>query len=141
MSEELKNKFRRANEEAWNKGNTDAMDEVYAADFVYHRPPFADIEGLEAGKQDVVDTFKAWSDIEFTIHEIVMEGNTTVTRYTWRGKRLGQNPDLPNMIIGKEVILVGCAVSHWANGKVIEEWEFSDYLGYYTQLGVIPPIE
>lgn len=136
MSEELKNKFRRVNEEAWNKGNTDSMDEVYAADFIYHRPPFADIEGLEANKQDAADTFAAFSDIEFTIHEMVMEGNTTFTRFTWRAKHKGQYPST-----SKEVTLVGCAVSHWANGKVIEEWEFSDYLGYYTQLGVIPPIE
>jgi len=141
MSEVLKNKLRRAIEETWNKGNTDAWDELYSADFVCHRPPFADIEGLEANKQDVADTFTVFSDIEFTIHEMVIEGNTTVTRYTWRAKRTGQYPGLSNSPIGKEVILVGCAVNHWANGKVIDEWEFSDYLGYYTQLGVIPPIE
>jgi predicted ester cyclase len=136
MSEELKKEFRRVLEESWNKGNTDGMNELYAADFVYHRPPFADIKGLEAGKQDVADTFTAFSDIEFTIHEMVMEGNTTFTWFTWKAKHTGQYPST-----SKEVILVGCAVSHWANGKVIEEWEFSDYLGYYTQLGVIPPIE
>jgi predicted ester cyclase len=141
MSEELKNKFRRAIEEAWNNGNTDAWAEVYAADYVHHRPPFADIEGLEAGKQDVVDTFTTFSDNEFTIHEIVMEGNTSVIRYTWRAKHPGQSSDIPNSSTGKEVTMMGCAVSHWANGKVIEEWEFSDYLGYNTQLGVIPPIE
>ena len=66
------------------------MDELYAVDYVHHRPPFADIKGLEAGKQDVADTFTAFSDIEFTIYEIVMEGNTTVTRFTWQAKRTGQ---------------------------------------------------
>jgi predicted ester cyclase len=141
MSEELKSKFRRSIEEAWNKGNTDTWDEFFAADFVCHRPPFTDIKGLEANKQDVANTFTVFSDIEFTIHEMVMEGNTTVTRYTWRAKRTGQYPGIPISPIGKEVIMIGCAVSHWENGKVIEEWEFSDYLGYYTHLGVIPPLE
>jgi predicted ester cyclase len=112
------------------------MNELYAADFVYHRPPFTDIKGLEAGKQYIADTFTAFSDIEFTIHEMVMEGNTTFTWFTWKAKHTGQS-----LSTSKEVTLVGCAVSHWANGKVIEEWEFSDYLGYYTQLGVIPPME
>jgi predicted ester cyclase len=141
MLEELKIKFRRDLEEGWNKGNTDAWDELYAVNYVHHRPPGADIEGLEAGKQDVAETFAAFSDIEFTIHEIVAEGNTTVARYTWRAKPTGQYPGLPISPIGKEVIMMGCAVSHWEIGKVIEEWEYSDYLGYYTQLGVIPPIE
>ena len=27
-----------------------------------------------------------------------------------------------------------------ANGKVVEEWEYSDYLGFLMQLGVIPPL-
>jgi hypothetical protein len=36
--------------------------------------------------------------------------------------------------------LVGCNVSHWTDGKVTEEWEYSDYLGLLMQLGVIPPL-
>jgi len=52
----------------------------------------------------------------------------------------GQSPTLPIPPTGVEVTLVGCNVSHWANGKIIEEWEFSDYLGLLTQLGVIPPL-
>lgn len=69
-----------------------------------------------------------------------MEGNTTVMRFTWRAKHTGEYPYLPNPPTGKEVILEGCDVYHWANGKVIEVWEFSDYLGLFTQLGAIPPL-
>ena len=140
MSEELKARFRRALEEGWNKGNLDAWDEVYAADYIHYRPPLAVFESLEAEKQDVANTLKAFSGSEITIHEIVMEGNTTATRWTWRARHTGQSPRLGIPPTGKEVTLVGCNVSHWANGKIIEEWEFSDYLGLLTQLGVIPPL-
>jgi predicted ester cyclase len=58
-----------------------------------------------------------------------MEGDTTAWWWTWRAKHTGQSPNLPIPATGKGVTLVGCNVSHWANGKIVEEWEYSDYLG------------
>ena len=52
--EDLETKIRWAGEEAWHKGNVDAFGEVYAEDYVWHRPPLPDIKGLEAAKQSVV---------------------------------------------------------------------------------------
>ena len=47
-AEDLKARIRQAALEAWRDGNLDALDDVYAADYVFHRPPFADEQGLEA---------------------------------------------------------------------------------------------
>jgi hypothetical protein len=44
----MKAKIRWASGEAWLKGNLDALDEVYAADYTWYRPPFPDISGIEA---------------------------------------------------------------------------------------------
>jgi predicted ester cyclase len=140
MSEELKTKLRRAIEEGWNKGNLDAWDEVYAADYVHNRPPLAVFRSLEDEKQSVAATLSAYSESHITIHEMVMEGDITMWRWTWQARHTGQSPDLPIPPTGKEVTLVGCNVSRWANGKVVEEWEYSDYLGFLMQLGVIPPL-
>jgi hypothetical protein len=41
---------------------------------------------------------------------------------------------------GKEVIKKGCVVVHIADGKVVEELEYADYLGFLQQLGVVPPL-
>jgi hypothetical protein len=41
---------------------------------------------------------------------------------------------------GKEVTLEGCVVIHVTNGKVTEEWEYSDDLGLLQQLGIVPPL-
>jgi hypothetical protein len=35
----------------------------------------------------------------------------------------------------------GCSVFHMVNGKIIKEWELADYLGFFTQLGAIPPLD
>lgn len=138
-NEELKAKLRQAGEEAW-KGNLDALDKVYAADYVYHRPPLPDLEGLEAAKQYIADARSAYSDIQWTYDEMIHEGNTTAYRWTWWGKHTGQSPSLPIPPTGKEVTLKGCTVVHWADGKVIEEFEYADFLGFLQQLGVVPPL-
>jgi hypothetical protein len=31
-------------------------------------------------------------------------------------------------------------VVHVKYGKVVEEWEYSDYLGFLQQLSVVPPL-
>ncbi len=137
---ELEAKMQRASEEAWYKGNVDAFDEVYAADCVSHAPPFPDKNGLEAVKQSVAATRPAYSDIQATFTDWVAEGDVIALRYTMRMKHTGVSPTLPIPPTGKEVTLEGCIVVHIKDGKVIEEWEYSDYLGFLQQLGVVPAL-
>jgi len=40
---------------------------------------------------------------------------------------------------GKQIIVAGIEIFHFANGKVVEEWINGDDLGLLQQLGVIPP--
>lgn len=141
MLGELKAKFLRAFNDGGNNGNTDAMYELCDIGLVHHRPPFPVIESLEAEKQDIESTFKAFPDIVFTIQELVTEGSTAVMRWTWRAKHTGQEPDLHTPPTDSEVSMQGCSVFRLANGKIILEWEFADYLGFFTQLGAIPPFD
>jgi len=59
---------------------------------------------------------------------------------TWHGRHTGQSPSLPILPTGKEVTLVGCIVVHVVDGKIVEEFEQSDYLGFLQQLDVVPPL-
>ena len=51
--EEIKARYCRAVEEAYYKGNLDPINELYDSDVIIHQPPFPDIEGLEAYKQNM----------------------------------------------------------------------------------------
>jgi steroid delta-isomerase-like uncharacterized protein len=138
--EELKAKIRWAGEEAWLKGNVDAFDEVYAADYVWHRPSLPDVSGLEAAKQSVAGMRSAYSDIQISYDEMVGEADSLAYRFSWRAKHTGESPTLPIPPTGKEVLLQGCIVVHIGDGKIVEEFEYSDYLGFLQQLGVVPPL-
>ena len=121
-------------------GNLDALDEVYAADYVWHRPPFPDTSGIEAVKESIEGMRSAYSDIQIVYEKMIGEDSHIAYRYTWQGKHTGQSPTLPIPPTGKEVTLVGCVVVRIVDGKIVEEFEHSDYLGFLQQLGVIPAL-
>lgn len=138
--EELAAKIQWAGEEAWQKGNVDAFDEVYAEDYVFRRPPLADINGLEAAKQSVMGTLPGYSDIRVTYDEWIAQGDSIAYRWTLRMKHTGQSATLPIPPTGKDVVLKGCTVVHVKDGMVVEELEYADYLGFLQQLEVVPPL-
>jgi predicted ester cyclase len=138
--EGMKAKIRWAGEEAWLKGNLEALDEVYAADYVWHRPPFPVISGIEAVKKSIEQMRSAYSDIQIVYEEMVGEGSTIAYRYSIRAMHTGVTPTMPVPPTNKEVTLVGCVVVHITDGKIVEEFEHSDYLGFLQQIGVVPPL-
>ena len=137
-AKELKEDFKRILNEAWLKGNLDALDEIYSPDFVYHNAPFPDYVGVEASKQDIAGSLSAFSNLQWTAHEMIAEGDTLVTRYTIQMTHTGKSPKIPIPPTGKQVTYVGCLVSHFAEGRIAEEWNYGDYLGLLQQLGIIP---
>ena len=139
--EELKTKIRWVNEEVWVKGNLDAMDEIYTADCVLHSPPLPDVRGLAAAKEHVAGIRSAYSDARITYTEMVGEGDRIVYRYTWQAMHTGQSPTLPIPPTGQEVGMEKCVVAHIAEGKIVEEFEYADYLGFLQKLGVVPPLD
>jgi len=127
--------------EAWNTGNADLLDEVYAPDCLFHWPPYPDTEGLEAHKQFLAAVRSAFPDFQLTMDQAMLDGDLGLTRWTWRGTHTGEFFGLPPT--GKRVVVSGCTIGQWVEGKVVEEWKYSDELGAHQQLGfkVIPPGE
>ncbi|MCJ7582556.1 MAG: ester cyclase [Candidatus Aminicenantes bacterium] len=139
--EELKAKVRQEIDEAWNNGSLDVLDEFYSADFVYHVPPQPDIVGLEAYKQFIIENRIAYPDLKLTIKEIIVEGDTLAMRWTYEGTQDGPSPTLGIPATGKHVTFSGCVVGHQVDGKIVETWNYVDWLGLLTQLGftITPP--
>lgn len=141
MSEELKATIRKVIDEAWNKGNLDALNELYAANYVMHNTPFPDIQGLEGFRQFVTGTRAAYPDLHFTIDELFIERDNVTTQWHWQGTNKGQSALFPFPPTGKEITARGCTVSHRMSGKTVEEWTYVDYLGVLQQLGIVPPMQ
>jgi predicted ester cyclase len=83
------------------------------------------------------------SQVKSVLHintEVIIEGDAAVIRWTWEGTHSGVSPSLGIPPTGKRASMVGCSVFHFRNGKIVEQWEYSDTLGLPQQLGVIPAL-
>ena len=44
----------------------------------------------------------------------------------------------PEEMMAKELTLIGCTFDYLKDGQIVEEIEYSDHLGFFRQLGLIP---
>ena len=121
--------------EAINQRNWAAFDELHVSDFVSHSAATT-IQGLEAYKQTLSGWITTFPDLHFTIENMIAEGDFVAVRHTARGTHQGNFRGIPPA--GKQVIVTGVIIDRVANGKIIEEWGNTDWLGLLQQLGVIP---
>ena len=75
MYEENKALARRLFEEVWNKGNLDAIDEIYAPDIVNHTLPPGIPQGIEGNKMFTKMYLTAFPDTKMTIDLQIAEGD------------------------------------------------------------------
>ncbi|MGB7063071.1 MAG: ester cyclase [Candidatus Zixiibacteriota bacterium] len=138
-TEENKAIIRRWIEEAWNKGNTDIANEIYASDFTAKdvEDPARILRGPEGIKQSVVETRAALPDIHFTIDHLIAEGDLVVGAFTIRGTHKGVLAGIAPT--GKQVIFSAVDIWRFDGGKIVERCSASvDRLGLMQQLGFVP---
>jgi len=121
--------------EAVNQKNLAVFDELLTPDVVFHSASTT-MQGLEAYKQLLSVYLTAFPDLQFTIEDMIAEGDTVVVRYTTRGTHQGNFRGIPPT--GKQVSGTGMFIDRLVNGKAVEQWINGDDLGLLQQLGVIP---
>ena len=116
--------------------NPDLVDEVYAADLVWHEPD-QDVRGLDGARQFVTMYKTAFPDLSATVEDVISEGDNVVTRYTIRGTHQGEIEEF-GPPTGRQIALQGITMHRIADGKIVEEWERYDNLSLMQQLGLVP---
>ena len=138
--ERNKEVVRRDNEEIWNKGNFDLIDELYTSDFVHHFLPNGSVTiGLEEQRKHVRAHREAFPDWAEEIQQIVAEGDLVVTHFVSTGTNKGSF--MGNPPTGKEVHVNEMSIVRIVDGKIAEQWLLPDLLSMNQQLGLIPESE
>ena len=135
MSEENRTIAQRSWELA-SQHNPDALEEVYAADLVWHEPD-QEVHGLEEAKQYYSTYLSAFPDLSFTVEDVLADGDKVVTRWTGRGTHQGEIEEF-GPPTGKQIEIKGITIHRFEEGKIVEEWERYDNLGLLQQLGLVP---
>jgi len=136
-TEQNKALVRQLVEEAINKGNISAIDELLIPDFVEHEelPPGIP-PGREAPKVLFTMLRSAFPDLKATIEHLIAEGDEVVLHMTWTGTHEGEFMGIPPT--GKRISINVIDILGIAEGKCVEHWGVMDSMAMMQQLGVVP---
>ena len=134
--ETSKELIRRSVEEFYNRGDMNAIDGIYAADYVQHEP--SGNLNLEQFKENAKGLFSGLPDLTLTIDGLIAEGDKVTKRWTARCTHTGEYLGIP--ATGNKLEVTGISIYRVANGKLAECWHHVDALTMMQQLGVIPPM-
>lgn len=127
---------RRFIDEIFVGGRKSTVDELVADDFVAHTWPSPTGDPRADLKAAIDRVAAGLSDAEFTIDDLIEDGDQVAVRLTTAATQTGEFMGLPpsNKRYRIEEI-------HWfrlRDGKVVEHWHQFDQMGLMKQLGAMP---
>ena len=126
---EFADKFIQAENEAWQKGNFNALEALEDPNVVYNMPPPLNFVGWEAHKQQILSSRQAVSDLRQEWKYLTGEGNLFALSYKSRGKFTGEIPGMQPPT-GKEITTDYLFLFRLENGKIVEAWVNGTMMGF-----------
>jgi predicted ester cyclase len=126
---------RRIYDEVLNKRDLDLLDELVRPDYIEHDPLPGQSEGIPGMKQRYSMLF-AGLDPQFTIEDMIAEGDQVVTKKTFTGTHTGEFSGIPPT--GNRVSIQYVDIMRVLDGQIVEHWLSMDQLSFMQQLGVVP---
>ncbi len=126
---------RRYYEEVHNRGKRDVLNEIAVEDYVEHNPFPGQEQGLK-GFQQRVEILQTAFTMNFTLEDIIAEGDKVVVR--WTNHNVHHGPFMGIPATGKSAIVSGIDIHLLRKGKLAEHWDVFDALSLFQQLGTFP---
>lgn len=134
MSEENRSIGRRAIEEIWNARNPDAVNKLYAENFINHTPPKGMSADRDGFREWVINGTKAFPDLRFSIIDMISEDDKLVMHWSNTGTHAGEFMGVEAS--NNKISAAGVTISRIVDGKIAESWDYWDGLDLMQQLGV-----
>lgn len=135
MSDEHEDQVRRFFYDAWNAGNAEFVDELFADDFVNHvRLPGQD-PGRAGIKQHIRRFHAAFPDGAVSVDLIFGERDRVVTRWTACGTHAGSYLSVPASDVFAH--WTGITIHRLEEGRIVEEWTYVNLAELLQQLGAV----
>ena len=136
-AEENKALSRKVMEEVWHKRRLEAIDELFALDYVGHdlsNPGWT--EGIDAAKQASASFLSAFSDFHVTCDHILGEGDKVALQYNVLATHMGEFAGIAPT--GRRVAFSGLTIQRWRDGTMAEQWQIVDIQRLMQQLEMGP---
>jgi predicted ester cyclase len=119
--------------ESASRGSYSELHEFVGPDYVLHPEGIHGVEGLS---QMVEGYRRALAGLRVTIEHQFAEGDYVATRSTITGRHEGELMGVPPT--GREVAFGSLTISRCRGGRIEEEWELADVVGFLRQVGALP---
>jgi len=106
--------------EAWNTRNWAVFDEVMASNCIDHYAPPSYKPGREGYREAEISFTNAFPDVQFTIEEMIAEGDKVAVRSTFSGTHKGEFMGIPPT--NKRVTVPEISIWRIVGGRLVEEW-------------------
>ncbi len=121
------------NDEFWNKGNLDRMDEFYSPDFVLHfLPDGSEVRGIDSLREHERKHREAFPDWQEDIKHIVAEEDFVVIHFVSTGTNEGSW--LGNPPTGRRIRINEMSILRIEDGRIAEQWLLPDIFSMQQQL-------
>jgi steroid delta-isomerase-like uncharacterized protein len=125
----------RIDEEAFNRGDVDVLDELVADDFVEHDPMPGTSPDREGLKAMILGLHAAFPDFHAEVEDRIVAGDKVVERWSCTGTHEGEFMGIPPT--NRHVEIHGMDISRLADGRLVEHWTQIDMMSMLQQLGVM----
>jgi len=121
--------------EAANERDSEALKEVLAPEYVWYVPS-RNPESIsrEGAIEHIKMLHNAFPDVNWSIEELIAEGNRVISRFMVRGTHEGEFEGIP--ATGNKIEISGILITRIENGKIVEDKEEVDLLGLMMQLSM-----
>ncbi|MGM0391949.1 MAG: ester cyclase [Bacteroidota bacterium] len=118
-----------------NKGQIDQISTKNFDENIVMISKPENIAGIEAFKAYYQNFLTGFSNIKFTVEEILGSGNKIVKHWNFKGNHTGDFFGIP--ATGKPVDISGVTIAKMKNGKIAQEQDFMDNMAFMQQLGLV----
>lgn len=119
----------------FNAHDFSRMDEVCDQDVVYRTASGIELHGLDAYRGVMTQLHEAFPDFEYSLEDIVGEGDRVHCTFRYTGTHQGEFMGIPAS--GGEADYLVASVCRFDDGQLVDELDFYDGLTFMRQLGVL----
>lgn len=118
-----------------NEGNFEAFEELLSADYAIYSPSgYPQPTSREKLIENYRGVRKVMPEFAWSVEDIIAAKDKVVCRIIIKGTYKGGIPELPAGEKAFKFSLI--TIMRMENGKVVEEWQEDDQLGFVRQLGM-----
>jgi steroid delta-isomerase-like uncharacterized protein len=124
-------------DQLWNQKKIDTIDRLFATYGVAHGLTGDTMKGHDGFRAFYSNFSAAFPDIQIDVLRTIVQGEFVVAHNRATGNHDGDTLGFP--ATGRNAIFEGVTIVRVVDGKIVEGWNFYDFLSMYQQLGVAPP--